>query len=126
MSELSAVGVREAKNRFSELTAQVNELGSTLVVLKNNRPWVTIHPADPESASRRERLERFHSLTASIEQDVLHEPAWPADKSDRELLDEEILNEMMEEEDRKSDLMWEKISGRARRKKKDHGKRSED
>ena len=45
---------------------------------------------------------------------------------DEELLDEEILNEMMEEEDRKSDLMWEKISGRARRKKKDHGKRSED
>ena len=41
---------------------------------------------------------------------------------DEELLDEEILNEMMEEEDRKSDLMWEKISGRARRKKKDHGK----
>ena len=45
---------------------------------------------------------------------------------DEELLDEEILKEMMEEEDRKSDLMWEKISGRARRKKKDHGKRSED
>ena len=71
--------------------AQVNELGSTLVVLKNNKPWVTIHPADPEAASRRARLERFHSLTASIEQNVLHEPAWAADKSDRELLDEERM-----------------------------------
>ncbi|OUO60186.1 type II toxin-antitoxin system Phd/YefM family antitoxin [Olsenella sp. An270] len=89
MTELSAVGVREAKNRFSELTAQVNELGSTLVVLKNNRPWVTIHPADPEAASRRARLERFHALTASIERDVSREPDWEADKSDRELLDEE-------------------------------------
>lgn len=89
MSELSAVGVREAKNRFSELTTQVNELGLTLVVLKNNRPWVTIHPADPEAASRRARLERFHALTSSIEQDVSHEPAWETDKSDRELLDEE-------------------------------------
>lgn len=50
----------------------------------------------------------------------------PVDEIDEELLDEEILNEMMEEEDRKSDLMWEKISGRKRRKKKDYGKRSED
>lgn len=89
MSELSAVGVREAKNRFSELTARVNELGSTLVVLKNNRPWVTIHPADPEAAERRSRLERFHALTAAIERDAAQEPAWVADKSDRELLDEE-------------------------------------
>ena len=86
---LEAVGVREAKNRFSELTAQVNELGTELVVLKNNRPWVIIHPADSEAASRRARLERLHALTTSIEQDASREPAWAGDKSDRELLDEE-------------------------------------
>lgn len=41
---------------------------------------------------------------------------------DEELLDEEILKEMMEEEDRKTDLFWKKISGRKNR-EKNHGKR---
>ena len=89
MAQLEAVGVREAKNRFSELTARVNELGTELVVLKNNRPWVVIHPADSEAADRRARLERLHALTASIERDAAGEPAWDAAVSDRELLDEE-------------------------------------
>ena len=40
------VGVREAKNRFSELASQVNASGHALVVLMINRPWVTIQPAD--------------------------------------------------------------------------------
>lgn len=89
MAQLDAVGVREAKNRFSELTARVNELGANLVVLKNNRPWVVIHPADSEAADRRARLERLYALTASIERDAAGEPAWDAAVSDRELLDEE-------------------------------------
>ena len=57
MSE--SVGVREAKNRFSELTTEVNASGVPLTVLRNNRPWVVIYPADEAAASRRERLERF-------------------------------------------------------------------
>ena len=48
---LQPVGVREAKNRFSELTTQVNELGLTLVVLKNNRPWVVIQPAQQSESA---------------------------------------------------------------------------
>lgn len=43
---------------------------------------------------------------------------------DEELLDEEILKEMMEEEDRKSELLWKRISGRSSRKKKTNGKRN--
>ena len=86
---LGAVGVREAKNRFSELTAQVNASGSELVVLRNNRPWVVIQPADPESADRRSRLERLHALTSAIERDAAGEPAWDPAVSDRDLLDEE-------------------------------------
>ena len=50
------VGVRDAKNRFSELTLAVNETGKPLIVLKNNKPWVTIQPADSALARRRERL----------------------------------------------------------------------
>ncbi len=89
MAQLDAVGVREAKNRFSELTARVNELGTELVVLKNNRPWVTIHPADLGAAERRVRLNQFRALTEAIERDAADEPVWDAAVSDRELLDEE-------------------------------------
>lgn len=46
------------------------------------------------------------------------------DPIDEDLLDEEILKEMMEEEDRKTDLFWEKISGKKNREKKKNGKRS--
>lgn len=88
-ARLEAVGLREAKNRFSELTARVNELGAELMVLKNNQPWVIIQPADSEAAGRRARLERLRALTASIERDAEDEPSWNAAISDRELLDEE-------------------------------------
>lgn len=92
MSEaLEAVGVREAKNRFSELTAQVNATGSELVVLKNNRPWVIIQPADSAAADRRTRLERLRALTSAIEGDADHEPDWGSVASDRELLGEERM-----------------------------------
>ena len=55
------VGVREAKNRFSELTTEVNASGVPLTVLRNNRPWVVIYPADEAAASRRERLPAAHA-----------------------------------------------------------------
>lgn len=88
-TSLTAVGVREAKNRFSALAAQVNASGSPLTVMKNNTPWVVIAPADPESLERRARLERFRALTASIEQDLAEEPTWDPSVSDRELLNRE-------------------------------------
>lgn len=85
---LTPVGVREVKNRFSELAAEVNATGRTLVVLRNNKPWVTIAPADAESAERRRRAEMLKALTQSIES-AADEPAWDASLSDKELLGEE-------------------------------------
>ena len=85
---LTPVGVREVKNRFSELAAEVNATGRTLVVLRNNKPWVTIAPADAESAERRRRAEALKALTQSIES-AADEPAWDASLSDKELLGEE-------------------------------------
>ena len=85
---LTPVGVREVKNRFSELAAEVNATGRTLVVLRNNKPWVTIAPADAEAAERRRRAEALEALTQSIES-AADEPAWDASLSDKELLGEE-------------------------------------
>lgn len=91
MEEIStSVGVREAKNRFSELTAQVNETGRPLVVTKNNEPWVVIHPADAAARERRMRVQRFKELTEDIESDAAREqPVWDPGVSDKELLGEE-------------------------------------
>lgn len=85
---LEPVGIRTIKNQFSALTEEVNASGASLTVLKNNRPWVVIHPADAQSAERRSRLAKFRALTARIE-DCANEPAWDESVSDRQLLDEE-------------------------------------
>ena len=37
------MGLAEAKNNFSRVTAEVNKTGKPL--MKNNRPWVVIQPA---------------------------------------------------------------------------------
>lgn len=86
---LQPVGVREAKNRFSELAAEVNERGVPLVVHKNGRPWVTIQPADDAAARRRERLAKLRALTESIERDAGDEPDWDSSLSDKDFLGEE-------------------------------------
>ena len=39
------IGLAEAKNNFSRVTAAVNRTGRAVTVLKNNRPWVVINPA---------------------------------------------------------------------------------
>lgn len=66
---LQAVGLREAKNRFSELTAMVNASGVPLTVLKNNRPWVVIEPVDARAQEQRERESHVRRLTAQLERD---------------------------------------------------------
>lgn len=86
---LEPVGIREAKNQFSALTARVNETGTPLTVFKNSKPWVVIIPADSRERERRARLDRLRKLTASIERDVAAEPSWDASVSDRDLLDDE-------------------------------------
>ena len=49
MSTLT-IGLAEAKNNFSRVTAEVNRTGKPVTILKNNRPWVVIQPAQ-QSAS---------------------------------------------------------------------------
>ena len=39
------IGLAEAKNNFSKITAEVNRTGRPVTVLKNNKPWVVIQPA---------------------------------------------------------------------------------
>ena len=85
------VGIREAKNGLSALTARVNETGEPLTVLKNNKPWVVIYPADPESARRRAKLDTLQRLTAKIEQGVGDEPVWDSAVSDKDLLGAERM-----------------------------------
>ena len=43
------MGLAEAKNNFSKVTAEINRTGRPVTVLKNNKPWVVISPA-PQSA----------------------------------------------------------------------------
>lgn len=39
------IGLAEAKNSFSKITAEVNRTGKPVTVMKNNKPWVVIQPA---------------------------------------------------------------------------------
>ena len=63
---LDPVGAREAKNRFSELAAEVNRTGNALPVMKNGKPWVVIQPASEEAQQRRARLEKFRALGEAL------------------------------------------------------------
>lgn len=38
------MGLAEAKNNFSRITAEVNKTGKPVTILKNNKPWVVIQP----------------------------------------------------------------------------------
>ena len=38
------MGLAEAKNNFSRVTAEVNKTGKPVTILKNNKPWVVIQP----------------------------------------------------------------------------------
>ncbi|MBP3222415.1 MAG: type II toxin-antitoxin system Phd/YefM family antitoxin [Actinomycetaceae bacterium] len=48
------IGLADAKNNFSRLTTQVNDMGKPVTVLKNNRPWVVISPAEGTKNSTEE------------------------------------------------------------------------
>lgn len=89
---LEPIGIREAKNRFSEITSIVNDTGHPLTVRKNGRPWVVIQPADANAASRRQKLEKLRTLTALIEAPGDEEPTWNPEISDKELLGAERMS----------------------------------
>ena len=88
---MEAVGVRFAKNNFSQLASLVNEAGESLTVLKNGKPWVLIAPADPVAVERARKRELFAKLTAKIESKAAEEPAWDASLSDRDILGAERM-----------------------------------
>ena len=50
MSTLT-MGLAEAKNNFSRVTAEVNRTGKPVTILKNNRPWVVIQPAEQSESA---------------------------------------------------------------------------
>ena len=85
------VGVREAKNNFSALTARVNATGIPLTVVKNGKPWVVISPADSDALERRNRADKLRELTALIESQPLGDQVWDEGLSDRDLLDAERM-----------------------------------
>ena len=45
------MGLAEAKNNFSRVTAEVNRTGRSVTILKNNMPWVVIQPARSSSSA---------------------------------------------------------------------------
>ena len=45
------MGLTEAKNNFSRVTAEVNRTGRPVTILKNNKPWVVIQPATTPAAT---------------------------------------------------------------------------
>lgn len=44
------MGLAEAKNNFSRVTAEVKRTGRLVTILKNNKPWVVIQPAQGSSS----------------------------------------------------------------------------
>jgi antitoxin (DNA-binding transcriptional repressor) of toxin-antitoxin stability system len=84
---LQPVGVRQAKSQFSALAEEVNRLGEPLTVMRHNKPWVVISPADTAAMERRRRLKAFHDLTARIEADD-EGGAWGSLEEDERLLEE--------------------------------------
>ena len=50
MADLT-MGLAEAKNNFSRVTAEVNRTGRSVTILKNNKPWVVIQPARSSSSA---------------------------------------------------------------------------
>lgn len=46
------MGLAEAKNNFSKVTNEVNRTGKPVTVLKNNKPWVIIQPAQAHSSHK--------------------------------------------------------------------------
>jgi antitoxin Phd len=46
------MGLAEAKNNLSRVTAEVNRTGRSVTILKNNKPWVVIQPAQGNSDAK--------------------------------------------------------------------------
>jgi antitoxin Phd len=63
------IGFTEVRKRLSEVTDEVNRTGRSVIVLKNNRPWVSIAPVSSDASSAgspvvEEALHAFRSMRA--------------------------------------------------------------
>lgn len=68
MTATPTIGMSEAKTSFSRLTADANRTGRSVVVFKNNKPWVEIRPLAHETNGTpdktREAIEEADALAA--------------------------------------------------------------
>ncbi|MEE8703964.1 MAG: hypothetical protein SOH58_02990 [Olsenella sp.] len=71
MTATPTIGMSEAKTNFSRLTADDNRTGRSVVVFKNNKPWVEIRPLAHEENGTpnetREAMEEADALAADPE-----------------------------------------------------------
>jgi antitoxin Phd len=69
MTATPTIGMSDAKTNFSRLTADANRTGRSVVVFKNNKPWVEIRPlAHQENEvpdETREAMEEANALAAN-------------------------------------------------------------
>ena len=67
MAITPTVGMSDAKTNFSRLTADANRTGHSVVVFKNNKPWVEIRPLAHEETGipveTRQAMEEADALT---------------------------------------------------------------
>jgi len=65
------IGFTEARKRLSEVTDEVNRTGRTVIILKNNRPWVSISPIGQETLTEQpiiqDALKAFRSMRSEAE-----------------------------------------------------------
>lgn len=67
MPVASTVDISDAETNFSRLTADANRTGRSIVVFKNNRPWVEIRPLAYEGdvpAETREAMDEVDTMMA--------------------------------------------------------------
>ncbi len=65
------VGLADAKNNFSKITAEVNRSQRPVTVLKNNKPWVVIEPvqtAKNADATAIDFMEEYASVFKELAQ----------------------------------------------------------
>lgn len=62
------IGLAEAKNNFSKLTAEVNRTGRPVTVLKNNKPWVVIQPASAAESAEEVAVDFMKEYSSVFEE----------------------------------------------------------
>ena len=81
------IGFTEAKAKLSLTTTEVNRTGRPILVIKNNRPWVTISPA-VKTASKQSPCTAFGCLSqyADPAKRRMENGAWKAAVLDKHAL----------------------------------------